>query len=605
MVYQRSAHVTTEHCIIHCRVSTAKQAIEGESLDIQSAICQRIAETRHWPLAHPPWLEAFTGRAAQRPMFDEILAFLDANPGLVRYYLFRSIDRTTRNGVITYELMKRGLAERGVQMVDSFGIIQPPQNTLAHFGFEYKWSMSSPSKISELVAVATAEGEITTMLTRMIGQEIWLRQNGYKVRPPLDGFVNAKIEVNGKKVTVEKPDPERAPYLISMFELRASGQLTDQEICNRLNAQGYRTQVRRRWDMGHLNILGHAGGKPLTAKRLQTTIRRPIYCGIICEKWTHHKPVKAAYEGLVSIETFNAANRGAIRISEAADGSFNIDYDVTAGQWGQKHVKDSPLFPYRKVVRCSLCSRPFLGSSPRGKSGQRFPTYHCSRKHRYFGVPKALLEGTLETYLDGLKFQPDGLSQLKEIIASLREGQEKMIQQALIAAQKTVRDLETEKSDAVRAFKLATSDTMRRSLEQDVERLEREIVKAGQTPQGRTVTDRDLAHYLIHAQIMMEHPWLMLDSKASPIEIEASYAFVFDDLPTYEQLCDGTPKLAWIFSVVCRSERHKSGQVGPNSLEWNTVERSIVQWKEVSRVLDAFFKRRLGQVPDVPDVFRV
>jgi hypothetical protein len=88
--------------------------------------------------------------------------------------------------------MKRELASRGVEMIDSYGVIQPVKNTLADVGFEYEWSRQSPSEITEVVLATTSKQEITTILTRIIGQEIRLTQRGYKIRAPEDGCIFAQ-----------------------------------------------------------------------------------------------------------------------------------------------------------------------------------------------------------------------------------------------------------------------------------------------------------------------------------------------------------------------------------------------------------------------------
>src|SRR3989338_6780779 len=111
-----------EYCIIHCRVSSVKQANEGESLGVQESICLDIAKRNGWELAHDPWLESISGRKA-RTDFDEILKFLDSKPKRVTHYICRSIDRFTRGGTGTYGLMKQELEKRGVEMVDSYGVI--------------------------------------------------------------------------------------------------------------------------------------------------------------------------------------------------------------------------------------------------------------------------------------------------------------------------------------------------------------------------------------------------------------------------------------------------------------------------------------------------
>ncbi|MEI9899107.1 MAG: recombinase family protein [Hyphomicrobium sp.] len=254
-------------CVIHCRVSTGKQAYEGESLQAQAGICLDIATRNGWTVAHEPWLEAYSGRKAIRPAFEEVLAFLDGHPGAVRYYLFRAIDRFTRGGIVTYETMKQQLAKRGVELVDSMGVIQPKRNTLEHVGFEYDWSLVSPSEITEAVLATTAKAEATTILTRLIGQEISLTKQGYKIRQAVDGFKNERIHVAGKRRVIQVPDPERAKFYVAMFDLRAAGGLTDPQIVDRINAMGFRTPIRHRWDSSHQRVVGTRGGNPLCVKR--------------------------------------------------------------------------------------------------------------------------------------------------------------------------------------------------------------------------------------------------------------------------------------------------------------------------------------------------
>jgi hypothetical protein len=374
--------------VIHCRVSSAKQAVEGESLEVQSDICKRIAVERGWALAHEPWLESFSGRKESRPTFEEILDFLDAHLGAVKFYIFRSIDRFTRGGSFSYGRMKLELARRGVEMIDSYGIIQPPKNTLEHTGFTYPWSVRSPSEITEVVLATVASQEITTILTRLIGQEIRLTQEGYKVRRATDGFMNKRIYVDGKKKVIEVPDPERAKYYIDIFNMRASGRYTDQEIVDRVNGSGFRSRVFLHWDKQHRNILGRRGGGPLSVKALQQIVQRPIYAGVKMEKWTYRKPIRARYEGLVSILTFNQANRGKVFIKELDNGTMQLLYDYQPARYVKQKTRMNPLYPYKNVILCPFCRQPFIGSASRSKSGRHIPAYHCSRGHKRLGINK-------------------------------------------------------------------------------------------------------------------------------------------------------------------------------------------------------------------------
>ena len=569
----------TTKCVIHCRVSSAKQAQEGESLDVQESICRNIAADKGWNLAHTPWKESFSGRKTHRPMFAEVLDFLDKHPGEVRYYVFRSIDRFTRGGSFTYESMKRDLATRGVELVDSYGIIQPTKNTLEDLGFEYEWSKSSPSEIAEVVVASSAKHEVTNILTRLIGQEIRLTQRGYKMRAPQDGYLNEKIYVDGKKRTIQVPDPERALFLIEMFNLRAAGQLTDKEIVARVNAMGYRSRVHNRWDRTHQAVIARTGGQPLILKRFQEIIKRPIYCGVVCEKWTNWKPVKAQYEGLVSIDTFNAANRGKVVIRSIEDGNLEILYDHHPLKTVHRKTRNNPLFPFKNVVLCPLCGKPFLGSSPQGKSGKRFPTYHCSRGHKYFGVKKAVLEGHLERFIRRLRFHPEILRSLATVLLNRYRERQGEILKAASQVGYTVADLEAQKAQVVQAFKFAASDAMRRGLEAEAEKLELQIEGARSERNSLEITESDIESFTKEAKSIMEHPSILLKNPINIQHQQMLYSLVFDEYPTYEEIVNGTPKLSWIFYLSSESCDPETMLVHLHSLEWNLIEDTVLRWK--------------------------
>lgn len=561
-------------CIIHCRVSTEKQAHEGESLTVQESICLAIAVRNGWSLAHPPWLEAFSGRKTLRPAFAEILEFLDHNPGLVRYYVFRSIDRFTRGGSYTYEAMKRELASRGVAMVDSMGVIQAATNTLEDVGFEYEWSRFSPSEITEAVLATTAKSEINTILTRMIGQEIRLTQKGYKIRAPQDGYQNQKVHVDGKRRTIQVPDPERATFYVRMFELRAEGQLTDAEIVDRLNAMGFRTRPFNRWDHAHQRIVGQRGSVPLTVKRLQEIIKRPIYCGVVWEKWTKWLPVKAPYDGLVSIETYNAANRGKRFIRTSGD-TLELLHDFNPDRVGTILNRNNPDFPFKNVILCPRCRKPFMASASRSRSGKRVPAYHCARNHPRIGLNKATFEHVVQTYVNGLRFAPEAIDVIRVALVERYRSRQAEILDAASTMGHVVADLETQKAEIARAFSGTTSDVMRRALEAEVERLEARIARSATVRNVLELTEQDIQDYVRDIADLMEHPSELLKDPANPREQRRLFGLIFDELPTLDELASGTAKLTPIFWVCDGIDDPNSVLVRLHGLSWNQIEAAI------------------------------
>ncbi len=112
------------------------------------------------------------------------------------------------------------------------------------------------------------------------------------------------------------PHEEESKYVIKMYEMLLKD-IDPDEVVATINSTWFRTRKFYRRDKENKKkILSTGGGKKLTRKTLSRYVKRPIYCGFICEKWTQNKPIKARFEGLVSIETFNNVNVGKIRIEK-------------------------------------------------------------------------------------------------------------------------------------------------------------------------------------------------------------------------------------------------------------------------------------------------
>ena len=58
-------------CVIYCRVSTTKQAQEGESLDKQALVCRNFGQKNELKVIGKPFRDAFSGRQDHRPKLEE------------------------------------------------------------------------------------------------------------------------------------------------------------------------------------------------------------------------------------------------------------------------------------------------------------------------------------------------------------------------------------------------------------------------------------------------------------------------------------------------------------------------------------------------------
>jgi hypothetical protein len=219
----------------------------------------------------------------------------------IKYVFIKSIDRMTRSGGVIYGILKQELARYGVQIVDSYGIIGDTQtNTLAHLGISYKWSVYSPTEISEYLEAERGKGEVRDILSRMIGSSIHYTREGYHARTSPNGYMSKRIETPLGNRLILVPHPVEAPWFIRMFENRIQG-LSDAENVQDVNNMGFITRARKVHDKETRAVIRIHGGKKLTVKQFQRYIVNPIYAGVDIGKWSGDKPVKKNSDGLVSI----------------------------------------------------------------------------------------------------------------------------------------------------------------------------------------------------------------------------------------------------------------------------------------------------------------
>ena len=410
------SELSGKNAVAAIRVSTTKQGTDGDSPEAQKEQIERFAANKGITIKkYFVFMESASKE--QQPMQEAVDYCKDAHND-IELFIIKSIDRFTRGGSLSYDMLKSQLDSSKVQLVDIYGVISAQQvNTLDHLGFEYKWSIYSPSKKSEILEAERSKDELRDIMSRMIGAEIRYTQNGYWMRRPPYGYLSDKVNTNQGKRTILKPCEDEAVFIRKMFELRAEGLLNDQEITDKLNNTGYRSRTHYVHNKDDLSkVIAKRGGKALTVKRMQRIIANTIYAGINVEKWTNYAPTKCAFAGLVSIELFNRANRGKKYISfNEADGEYEILRQAPKKHLVEK-VMNNPEFPYKKFVLCPECKGTLLGSASRGKSGKYYPAYHCSNKGHYFRVPKDQMDDKIAQFISRIKVNQDQIDLLIDTV---------------------------------------------------------------------------------------------------------------------------------------------------------------------------------------------
>jgi len=223
------------------RVSTIKQGTEGDSPEAQREQIERFAITRGIKIKEI-FLFLESASKEEQPMQQAINYCIDPK-NKIDIFVIKSIDRFTRGGSYVYSNLKLQLDRCNVRMVDIYGVIGTQKvNTLEHLGVSYKWSVYNPTKNSEILEAERASDEKRDIMSRMIGAEIRYARMGYFMRKSPLGFMSQTVEtVNGSR-QVLVPDPESAPWIIAMFELKARRTLSNMQITDKINEMGYKSK---------------------------------------------------------------------------------------------------------------------------------------------------------------------------------------------------------------------------------------------------------------------------------------------------------------------------------------------------------------------------
>ena len=195
--------------VLAVRVSTLGQGIDGDSPEAQIEQGKRYAPAHNINIVKIlTYLESAAGD--KQPMQHVIDYAIDPK-NEIDVVLVKSIDRFTRGGSTAYDLLKRQLEPRSIDLEDMYGVISNVKvNTLEHLGMKYRWSIHAPSRKTELLEAERAKDEVRDILTRMIGSEIRYTQIGYWLRGAPYGYSTQRIEtVNGKR-TILVPHTDEA-----------------------------------------------------------------------------------------------------------------------------------------------------------------------------------------------------------------------------------------------------------------------------------------------------------------------------------------------------------------------------------------------------------
>ncbi|TAH32853.1 hypothetical protein EYC59_05515 [Candidatus Saccharibacteria bacterium] len=531
----------TQNAIAAIRVSTTKQSTQGDSPEAQKEQIERFAMARGIRIKKL-FLFLESASKEQQPM-QEAINYCKDPKHRINLFIVKSIDRFTRGGSYSYSSLKMQLDQASVRLTDIHGIIGAQKvNTLEHLGVSYKWSVYDPTKNSEILEAERASDEKRDIMTRMIGAQIRYARLGYWVRKAPLGYMNVTVEtVNGKRSVLE-PHPKEGLWITKMYELRCRGSVSDEEIVRIVNGMGFRSRVNfRRNPQDKSRITSKRGGVKLTVKRLGTYLQNPAYAGINTEVWLQGNAIRCKFAGLVSVEVFNAANRGRVVIHETNGEIFVSESKVVAKM---KKSKFNPIYPYKRIVTCPFCDMPLLGSASRGNSGKVYPAYHCDRRRdgitvHYFRMPKAKFDRVVDGFIKSVRVNQDYIEPLQKAVLAEWQKRQAQTQRDDRAITLRVEDLRVQAQMVAEKIRFLSSEVTIKYLEDDLLRIEAQIAelsasKAVATGYGK-VEDESI-EIAKRAKRLIAYPHKLLFERSEPMQQAHYFGLLFNRAPSFDKL---------------------------------------------------------------------
>jgi site-specific DNA recombinase len=536
------------------RISSTKQGLQGDSPDDQKKQIQQLADQNNLEIKH--FFEFWESGAKEIQPVLSVLDFCRKN--IIKFALFKSIDRFTRGGGGTYLNLVDAFEKSGVKLLDcQHTISNIKNNTLGFYDVEYDWSKESPTRMNEILMAEHYKKDRQDILTRLIGAEIRYSRAGYWIGGYVYGYEIVRKDSPQGKRTFLQPLEAEATYIRLIFKLMDEGKLSKQEIVDHINGLGYKSRIiKKRPKENHLKhmIIGYKGGTKLNLKQLDRYLTNPIYCGIrqMIRAGKLEKPVEIFGEPIITRELFNKINKGGIEILETETGEIHIIKGRVPTHLLFKQVHDDE-YPFKPYVLCPKCRKPLYASASTGKLGKHYPAYHHNGRidgvSHYFRVPLNTFNETISKFVKRVKLKDHVIMRLKKYYLEEIENKRGQSISNTSVIDSKIQELQALQVALIEKIELLNSPLLIKKFEEKVGKMEIEL--------GLLQSQRNKQeNFKSNAQTSINQFWyylehleeLMLDPD-NPIRSAKMFSLIFTQLPTYEDLTVGTPRIECIFNL--------------------------------------------------------
>jgi len=306
-----------KHYFAYIRVSTAKQGVQGSSLQEQHDAIVAFAKRSDFVIAE--WFE------------DRETAAKRGRTQFLR--MMNGLEKKRAAGVILHKI------DRGARNLWDWARIQDliDAGTEVHFAHDNLDLTSRGGRLSADIQAVVAADFIRNLRDEVRkGMRGRLKQGLYPMRAPI-GYLD---QGKAKPKTI---DPLKGPLVRQAFELYGTGQYTFETLRIELKQRGLHRQ----------------DGESLSLNGLTTMLRNPFYVGIIRLRRSG-ETFPGVHEALIDVRRFQ-------RVQDVLDGKMNAK--VT------RHD-----FLCRRLLRCGICNGSLTGELQKGNVYYRCHTKKCETK---------------------------------------------------------------------------------------------------------------------------------------------------------------------------------------------------------------------------------
>ena len=355
-------------CVIWTRVSTKEQADNNLSLETQEKTCQDYARRNGIEVDRVMGQKNESAKTEGKG-YQEMIAYVAKNK-LVNTILVYSYDRFSRAGAEAI-MTKAYLKSRGISVISA---TQPIDNDT-----EVGELMENMLFLFNQFENNLRKGKCTAGMIECLENGDWFSQ------PPM-GYSKKKDSLNKHELYIN----EKGKLLALAFKWKATEEITDTEICRRLQAQGVK----------------------IYKQRLSEIFHNPFYCGKIKhsllgkDESGNDRVVQGNHPPLVDEATWQKVN--GIQTHS-----------------GYTHAKEPELFPLNKHILCPDCGRHLTGYTAKG-----LQYYKCSHRGCKLNISAMELHSRYRRLLKGYDIPAMFVPTIEEMIRGiLREREEYQVQE--------------------------------------------------------------------------------------------------------------------------------------------------------------------------------